>query len=651
MKSAFIKIFFTKPALQAAAITALCGLVLWGALGETWVNASYDYLFRFGSRSITNQVVLVLMDDDSYEQLHQKRGAWDRELHARLLNKLTEDHCSLAVFDVHFGSEVNAESDRAVAGAMRRNGRVVLMASLTGPKLPGLESANVSLPQKIFLDAVGGHFGIGKADAQTGAIARRHWPFYGPGEGSIHSLGWAAAEAFGATLDRADDQQWLRYYGENGPWQAISYHLALSNAPGFFRDKIVFIGNDPKKSDPGDPEEDKFLTPYTRWNGKAVGGMEIMATTFLNLVNGDWLRRPPAWIEIVLLVVAGTVIGAGFCHLKPFTAVLAAVGTFLIVTLAFVSMSYFTNYWFPWLVIAGGQAPCALVCAWVCRPREVVVLQERFPGYTTVVGPFGKGSYGRVWLVRDATGQLMALKEIERAKFQHENSYEREFRGIRSYKPISSQHLGLLHIDHVNRNDLEAYFYYVMELGDALDPDWQQKGEPYMPRDLDSICRQWENGRLVVGECIRIGIELLEPLHFLHQQGLVHRDIKPSNIIFVKGRAKLADVGLVRDATPEGTDVGTPGYMPRYPEPPGTVLADIYAMGMVLYVVSSGKQPSFFPDITNTLVEKSEFMRLNEIICKACQPAAELRYASAAEMLAALREAQQALKLGSTRQI
>ena len=29
-----------------------------------------------------------------------------------------------------------------------------------------------------------------------------------------------------------------------------------------------------------------------RWTKKAVGGVKIMATTFLNLVNGDWLRRP-----------------------------------------------------------------------------------------------------------------------------------------------------------------------------------------------------------------------------------------------------------------------------------------------------------------------------------------------------------------------
>ena len=39
-------------------LTALCGLVLW--LGDTWENASFDTLFRFGARPLTNKLTLVL---------------------------------------------------------------------------------------------------------------------------------------------------------------------------------------------------------------------------------------------------------------------------------------------------------------------------------------------------------------------------------------------------------------------------------------------------------------------------------------------------------------------------------------------------------------------------------------------------------------
>ncbi len=654
MKGAsFIKKISTRSALAGAALAGLCGLLLWGTpLGDRWENASYDCLFCFGTHAVTNRVALILMDNDAYDSLHQDRSlSWDRALHTQLLNRLTADGARLVVFDVHFKKTNNPETDAKLAEAMRHNGHVVLMADVADGTHPGLESGSVIPPAGLFLQAAAG-CGVGHVDVETGGIARHHWPFYAPGEGGFQSLGWAAALAAGAQFDTNAAQQWLRYYGKNGPGETWSYPLALAKPPGFFRDKIVFIGNWPSRpSDPGFKElnNDKFSTPYTRWKGKAVGGMEIMATTFLNLANGDWLRRPPAWLELALLGLAGILLGGGLCRLKPLPALLAAAGIFLAVMLASVSWSYFTNYWFPWLVIAGGQVPCALAWAWVSRTRQVAFFSERFPGYTTVGEPFGEGAYGKVWLVRNATGELQALKEIQRAKFTDADPYEREFHGIKNYKPVSNAHPGLLHIDHVNRNDHEGYFYYVMELGDALVPGWEKNGAAYQPRDLASVCSAAEAGRLPARECVRLIIELLEPLGFLHQQGLVHRDIKPSNIIFVNGRPKLADVGLVRRASLDSTWVGTEFYMPPPPEPPGTQLADIYALGKVLYVISTGKHAKSFSELSTTLVEKPEFMRLNETICQACQPAADQRYTSAAEMLAVLRATLREMDAGDTK--
>ena len=94
---------FLKSALGAA-VAVLCGLLLWKMpLGEPWVNASYDYLFRFGARAVTNRVTLILMDNEAYDQFHQVRGQpWDRGLHAQLLNRLADDGCDLVVFDSFF---------------------------------------------------------------------------------------------------------------------------------------------------------------------------------------------------------------------------------------------------------------------------------------------------------------------------------------------------------------------------------------------------------------------------------------------------------------------------------------------------------------------------------------------------------------------
>jgi serine/threonine protein kinase len=154
---------------------------------------------------------------------------------------------------------------------------------------------------------------------------------------------------------------------------------------------------------------------------------------------------------------------------------------------------------------------------------------------------------------------------------------------------------------------------------------------------------------LPIRECVRIGIALSGALEFLHQQGLTHRDIKPQNIIFVKGQPKLADVGLTADIRPEDAErtfVGTPGYMPPLPERPGTPQADIYALGMVLYVMSTGRGATHFPEIATTLVqspEPADFFPLNKVILTACEPEIAKRYKSAAEMHQALLELEKTL--------
>ncbi len=67
---------------------------------------------------------------------------------------------------------------------------------------------------------------------------------------------------------------------------------------------------------------------------------------------------------------------------------------------------------------------------------------------------------------------------------------------------------------------------------------------------------------------------------------------------------------------------------------------------MVLYVIRTGRDPDFFPAVSTTLVartEREEFIRLNTVILKACQPDREQRYASAAQLHADLLEVQKAL--------
>ena len=231
----------------------------------------------------------------------------------------------------------------------------------------------------------------------------------------------------------------------------------------------------------------------------------------------------------------------------------------------------------------------------------------------------------------------------------HSDPYDREFNGVSRYKPISDKHPGLLRVDFVSKKRPD-YFYYVMELGDPIKAGWEREPSTYKPQDLFSLRSQGKGKIMPLKECLRIGVVLSDTLAFLHQQGLTHRDIKPQNIIYVRGQPKLADVGLVAEIRPPeetGTYVGTPGYMPLLPERPGTAQADIYGLGKVLYVLSTGQDPAIFPEIPTALEGLAEllpYLRLNEVITKACHPDRAQRFSSAWDMHMALREAQEAVE-------
>src|SRR5258706_8783443 len=88
----------------------------------------------------------------------------------------------------------------------------------------------------------------------------------------------------------------------------------------------------------------------------------------------------------------------------------------------------------------------------------------------------GQGSYGEVWLARNAVGTWRAVKVVYRQNFKDARPYEREFTGIQSYEPISRSNEGLIDVLQIGRNDSAGYFYYVMELADSADPG--DDGEP-----------------------------------------------------------------------------------------------------------------------------------------------------------------------------
>jgi serine/threonine-protein kinase len=124
-------------------------------------------------------------------------------------------------------------------------------------------------------------------------------------------------------------------------------------------------------------------------------------------------------------------------------------------------------------------------------------------------------------------------------------------------------------------------------------------------------------GPLAIQEAERLFRAVVAGVAYAHEQGMVHRDLKPENILLdEEGQALVADFGIARclhgeggqGHTRAGVAMGTPAYMP--PEQVRDARsadhrADIYALGVILYEMLSGRTP-FAGEDTVAIVSRVE---------------------------------------------
>lgn len=625
---------------------------------EEW---SYDLPHAIRPSRATTGVVLVSMDASSRSTLSQvDPGRWDRQLHAQLLDRLIARGARCVVFLSDFSEPSPAEAtDRLFAQALRRaRGKVVLAATPARLRTDGV----VAAPTPVLAEAAPS--GWLAAPSGSDRVIRRHGGLPG-----FPTVAMRVAQQFGISSTNAITEQWLNYYAPEIALPEISYEKILAGAEpaGILKGKIVLVSAPPA----GD---DLVPTPYTRWSGRRVPQSDIEATAILNLVRRESLSRLSSAAEAVVVAIAGGFLGLGFMGLRRRPAGLLAIGVVTLVAVGSAVLIVYLQLWFPWLVVAGVQLPTAFAWGWLCEAVERAQdsssksrLAPMNPTVTMAVNPvvppadwaqprrqptpespnipdydlvrcIGRGAYGEVWLARDVIGRYHAAKIVKARSFPQATPYEREFQGVVHFAPISRTHPGLMQVLHVGRHDEAGYFFYLMELADDASGAAVLDAESYSPKTLASELAR--RGHFPVRESVQIGLLLSSALQHLHEHGLVHRDIKPSNIIFVEGRAKIADIGLVAQlgsGADEMTRLGTEGYLP--PEGPGAPTADIYGLGKVLYEISMGRDRWQFPEFPTTLgsrPDQASLRQLHEIILTACEAESSDRYSSAGALHEAL---------------
>src|SRR2546425_126384 len=97
--------------------------------------------------------------------------------------------------------------------------------------------------------------------------------------------------------------------------------------------------------------------------------------------------------------------------------------------------------------------------------------------------PIAAGAYGEVWLARNVVATLRAVKIVRRDWHVSAESFEREFKGLQRFEPVSRSHTGLVDILTLGLLPDNAGFYYVMELADGVG---NPKSETRNPKETRS---------------------------------------------------------------------------------------------------------------------------------------------------------------------
>lgn len=208
-------------------------------------------------------------------------------------------------------------------------------------------------------------------------------------------------------------------------------------------------------------------------------------------------------------------------------------------------------------------------------------------GRYQVVEALGQGGMGVVYRAEDPLlERSVAVKVIHPRRLTAE-AKERFFREARAVARLDSHHIVKVFDVGIQPEGDKELHYIVMEFvrGETLSHYIEGGGPP---------------NKLALRDRLGLFSQLLEAIHYAHQNGVVHRDLKPDNVmITTEGRVKIMDFGLAvlddnHSQTRENQIMGTLAYFaPEQAKGSKGVdlRADVYALGVILFEIATGSLP------------------------------------------------------------
>jgi serine/threonine-protein kinase len=255
--------------------------------------------------------------------------------------------------------------------------------------------------------------------------------------------------------------------------------------------------------------------------------------------------------------------------------------------------------------------------------------------------PLGKGGFGITFIAEDTflpSRRPCVIKQLRPATQNPEVYEEIKRRFEREAAILEDLSNGTNAIP-----KLYAYFtednkfYLVQELIEGINLEQKVQREGVLPPS----------------EVVRILIDVLGILEYIHKKGIIHRDIKPPNIMLRKldNKPVLIDFGAVKEVLGHGTSasmvIGSLGYMPMEQGMGRPIFSsDLYSLAMTALYLLSGKEPQDFNSDPQSgkILWRQQFpdlpASLADTLDKAMEPYPRDRFASAEAMLKSLGDLQ-----------
>ena len=309
-------------------------------------------------------------------------------------------------------------------------------------------------------------------------------------------------------------------------------------------------------------------------------------------------------------------------------------------------------------LLKAGSEPTGLCDA------PIISFRDLFPGRGTlfsigelVLGRFkvvrhiGTGGMGEVYEAMDVELGRIALKTVRHDMSGSPDALARFRKEVQLARKITDPHVCRIHELFVIASSAKEpqKVFLTMEFLDGVTLADKMEGGAPLP---------WAEARL-------IALQICDGLRAIHEAGIIHRDLKNRNIMLACRNgstcAVLMDFGLAREfVTPtsatvtgvsaSGAIAGTPDYMApeQFAGKELTPATDVYALGIVLYKLVTGKHPFVASSLVSAAIERGQPPCLassvqsglprhcDEIICKCLEYDPRRRYQSADEVKHAL---------------